>query len=250
MDHVRVSLLVLVAGCAGDPTFRCTEDAQCTLDGVAGTCEVTGYCSVPDASCDGRRYVSSAGDGLGGECVRDTVFGETPDASVQGVTTDTELSSTSPTQNFGSLDNLTVDAMEIVSLLRFELSALPAGTIVERAELVMHVEETGNLSVEVFALTEAWDELAATWSERQAGVAWSQPGAGAASREAAVLGTFSAAQLGPVTAVLDPATVQAWITDPGRNYGMVLATRSAEGATVGSSQAASAERPYLAITSH
>jgi len=40
------------------------------LDGVAGRCEPSGYCSLPDGSCaGGHRYVDQAPDNLAGTCV-------------------------------------------------------------------------------------------------------------------------------------------------------------------------------------
>lgn len=62
-------MLGLVAagpGCRG-LTFACADDAQCGAD---GTCELAGWCSFSDTSCEsGRRYADASGDGLGGACV-------------------------------------------------------------------------------------------------------------------------------------------------------------------------------------
>lgn len=63
-------LFALPTGCAGDRVFECTEDDECVLGGVAGRCEPTGYCSLPDGACaDGFRYVEEAPDSLAGICV-------------------------------------------------------------------------------------------------------------------------------------------------------------------------------------
>ncbi|HEU5055802.1 MAG TPA: hypothetical protein VFU21_04735 [Kofleriaceae bacterium] len=79
----RAALLVLLApalACAGDRVFECSEDEQCVLGGVAGRCEPSGYCSLPDGSCpDGFRYVEEAPDSLAGTCVGEVIGGCTED---------------------------------------------------------------------------------------------------------------------------------------------------------------------------
>ncbi len=55
-------------GCA--LTFPCTSSDQCTRDGIAGTCQGTGYCSFPDAGCESeQRYGELAPADLAGTCV-------------------------------------------------------------------------------------------------------------------------------------------------------------------------------------
>ncbi len=60
---------VIVSGCSGRDLYRCTSSEQCILDGAAGVCEPSGFCSFPGPSCPGRQYEPNAGDGLGGTCV-------------------------------------------------------------------------------------------------------------------------------------------------------------------------------------
>jgi len=55
-------------GCGGPRPFECDSDVQCR--GESGQCELSGWCSEPDATCpSGRRYEDLAGDDLGGTCV-------------------------------------------------------------------------------------------------------------------------------------------------------------------------------------
>ncbi|MEX1367065.1 MAG: hypothetical protein AB1Z98_28315 [Nannocystaceae bacterium] len=58
------------SACLSFSPFGCEDDAQCDAE-TAGRCEPVGYCSYPDLGCPetGYRFESSAGDGLGGECV-------------------------------------------------------------------------------------------------------------------------------------------------------------------------------------
>jgi alpha-tubulin suppressor-like RCC1 family protein len=63
-----LALLLSIAACTPiERTFRCHAASQCS----SGTCETTGWCSFPDASCSdtGRRYAKLVGDGLANQCV-------------------------------------------------------------------------------------------------------------------------------------------------------------------------------------
>jgi alpha-tubulin suppressor-like RCC1 family protein len=52
-------------------SFVCASDDACVQGDVRGTCEASGACSFPDASCaaSGRRYAPLSPGGLGGQCV-------------------------------------------------------------------------------------------------------------------------------------------------------------------------------------
>lgn len=79
-----VLISVLVSGCL-DGRYVCATNSQCSNASVAGTCESSGFCSFPDATCapSGRRYGGLAdaehrdrcveGDGPG--CVRSVASG-------------------------------------------------------------------------------------------------------------------------------------------------------------------------------
>lgn len=66
----RWCLVLLALACGDRSRYACHDDAECVADGVAGTCEPSGYCSFPDPSCPfGRRYGELAPRGLAGQCV-------------------------------------------------------------------------------------------------------------------------------------------------------------------------------------
>lgn len=58
-----------LTACFDAPEFRCEADAECVRDGVAGRCELVGFCSFEDATCDtGRRYADIS-DAFSNECL-------------------------------------------------------------------------------------------------------------------------------------------------------------------------------------
>ena len=62
--------LAMVAGCVRFETFACDDDERCVLNGLAGRCEASGYCSFPDPSCEGEfRYSEHAPSSLAHQCV-------------------------------------------------------------------------------------------------------------------------------------------------------------------------------------
>jgi len=70
------------AGCNSAPdAYACTSSATCTINGMAGTCEPSGFCSFPDPSCgEGRRYGEFSGP-HSNQCV-----GQLDDAGVADAT--------------------------------------------------------------------------------------------------------------------------------------------------------------------
>ena len=63
-------LLAALAGCYED-RYRCTSDLQCNI-GDGGRCEVDGFCTKYDESCDsGRRYQHA--DQHGDDCFEDAI---------------------------------------------------------------------------------------------------------------------------------------------------------------------------------
>jgi alpha-tubulin suppressor-like RCC1 family protein len=66
-------VVVAVAGCGGPSRVvgvTCSAEGDCAVDGIAGQCEATGFCSYPDATCaSGQRYSPAATGGLSNTCV-------------------------------------------------------------------------------------------------------------------------------------------------------------------------------------
>ncbi|MEM6993889.1 MAG: hypothetical protein AAF721_25475 [Myxococcota bacterium] len=67
---IAAVVLGTVSGCPRFEIFACTDSSQCVLNGLAGRCESSGYCSFPDPDCDsGSRYSEHAPSGLAHQCV-------------------------------------------------------------------------------------------------------------------------------------------------------------------------------------
>ncbi|MBA3542742.1 MAG: hypothetical protein H0T79_24205 [Deltaproteobacteria bacterium] len=72
MRLLAIGWLIAATACSG-PTITattCATASDCNLFNVAGTCEATGFCSFPDATCaGGSRYSPGAGDELANTCI-------------------------------------------------------------------------------------------------------------------------------------------------------------------------------------
>lgn len=133
------------------------------------------------------------------------------------------------TTNFGGVSFLSVRAIgRSAALLRFDVSSIPLTATVLAASLSLSVEgrsDAAPLPVAAHALLRPWAANEATWRQAAAGVDWAGPGAqGAQDRGGQPVAgqTFAA-----VDAWYDldlRAIVQAWVTDPAANYGILLAS--------------------------
>ncbi len=68
---VIAASIAALGGCHHpDQPFSCKDSSQCLYEGAEGLCELTGFCSFPDAKCPGgRRYGQYADDPRTGTCV-------------------------------------------------------------------------------------------------------------------------------------------------------------------------------------
>lgn len=74
-------LAITLSACAPDAAFHCDSSEQCRTSGTIGTCETTGFCSFPDATCEsGARYTGEGAGDLSGACVEGHSNGTDSDA--------------------------------------------------------------------------------------------------------------------------------------------------------------------------
>ncbi|MGA1463743.1 MAG: DNRLRE domain-containing protein, partial [Steroidobacteraceae bacterium] len=174
--------------------------------------------------------------------------------SYQGMT-DTTLRSDTATSNYGAATDLLVDGEpDYATLMRWDLSSIPAGVTVLEAKLVLEVFNPSASGYELYALGRSFVENEATWQQASIGQAWSVMGAnGTADRDSTTLATLTPTTTGTYTLTLNPAglaLVQSWIDDATANHGLILSDYgNTDGADMYSSEYGTVQsRPALEIT--
>jgi hypothetical protein len=183
-----------------------------------------------------------------------------PSSGYRG-TVDTYLSQNKPNANYGRAVTLLVDGdnptgtgKDLVSLLLWDISAIPPGSVVESASITIQVSSASPDAYPIYPLLSAWSAGSATWNRAASGVSWQAPGAsGINDRGSTPVGSISAAQPGTITMPLNStgiALVQNWIDQPANNYGLIIAHPAwVNGLAFSSSEAAAlSSRPKLVVT--
>ena len=235
------------AGGAACPTgFTCAADLLCRRDADGPDAAPPADGSLPDAAVpDGPPPDTGP---------RTLVFGEGSAADVRGVTADTTLDSSAPTTPLGASSELVMDTSpRRVTLIRFDLRAIPTGSVIDDAELVWTVfDPQPSNDARAQALVRPWSEASATWAEASAGVAWPNAGASGAAVDPAIVATFVPAADGVYTVAIDAAVVQRWVDDPSGNFGLRWDSTAADGNNLRlhSREGGDADRPSLRVTFH
>jgi hypothetical protein len=169
-----------------------------------------------------------------------------------GVVSDTYITSNVPAgiyENFGTIQVNSVPDTTI-SLLRFDLSGLPAGTAITGAQLTLAVFKNPSTmgSVTIHQQLEPRTEWETTWNERAAGVPWTAPGCGVGSRSALVLARFEPYARQTYLLPLPSNVIQGWVDDPSRNFGFVLAGDGTDYVDFKPAGVGSGVRPQLSVT--
>jgi len=222
----------LLAACSFAPDYGGTRYACNPAEPVCPpdqTCGRDGWCEVPGSpppppSVDAQ-ISQPLPDAAPGTIVMS--FGERPNADVRGVTSDTYLDSALPNDNFGTNTDASFDADPIrTALLRFDLSAAPAGATVEGAELTLYVFdplETGDCVIA--PIVEAWASKEATYLLRTATLPWTSAGGTVGQ----LVQVFTPRVAGEYTISLPIALVQGWLDDPATNLGVRFSSTSLDG---------------------
>jgi hypothetical protein len=96
-------------------------------------------------------------------------------------TSDTYISSWSPTSNVVHQANLLVKNDSVYSsLLRFDLSSMPAGSTINQSTLRLFAynrDNAGSFDLEAYRLLRPWVDAEATWNRAAEGHPWGVPGA-------------------------------------------------------------------------
>jgi len=111
-------------------------------------------------------------------------------------------------------------------LMKFDISALPAGASILSAEIILFVSSinggAGNFSMR--RLTADFDEPYATWNTRANTFTWNSAGGDFTADKAGPSVNVDA--LGAVTWSINPSIVQAWADNPAVNYGLIMVSDS------------------------
>lgn len=164
---------------------------------------------------------------------------------------------------YNGTTHLHVGANSVVkSLLRFDVSTLPANAVVDEATLQVYYAGRSNgntLTLGAHRVLPEWIDSQANWSQRKTGVNWSVGGMGSGSDYTATA---------EATAVLTGAggawvelnvtnAAQAWVNNPANNYGLVLLQEAASGyvtydfcSELGWSPCTAAQAPRLILRYH
>lgn len=170
-------------------------------------------------------------------------------------TRDTMIRALNANTNYGALVTLEMDGSpDIASLVAWDVSAIPVGSIVVSVSFELHVTNTTVHSYSVFAMERAWDELGATWNVAGVARPWSTAGANSASdRNGSALGSITSRSTGTLRVDLNVAgraAVQEWINDPPSNHGLIFQNYSSatDGLDFRSSETSTvSQRPRLLI---
>lgn len=120
------------------------------------------------------------------------------------------------------------------SLLRFDLSAIPAGKAVDEATLRLYYKGRSNsntLTLGAYRLLVPWIDSQANWTQRMTGIDWNVPGLGSGVDYAAAADDTNAVPGdGGAWVELDVTDMaQAWVDNPALNHGFTLRQVSASG---------------------
>jgi tartrate-resistant acid phosphatase type 5 len=166
---------------------------------------------------------------------------------------DAKIQKTAASSNFGAAVTVTADLNNRI-LMKWDVSALPAGTPVMAASVTFNVTDATTQSYSIFQVKRAWTESEVTWTNATAATPWATAGVDNTTSDRAntSLGTVTSSATGVRTFTLNAtgvALVQGWVNGTIANNGIIIlnATNtnsidlaSSESATVGN-------RPKLVI---
>jgi hypothetical protein len=195
----------------------------------AGTSQVV-ICSP--AYTDSGFVVTAQADGTNSVCVSFSYYSPQPVSTTDFQTgNDTYMYGFAPTTphdtaTFGYVGGGS-SPYKYKSLLKFDLSAIPVGSLVSSATLTLKVQAVsgGNLTdFQIHKCLKDWVEAQATWNEYSTGNNWDMGGASAVTDTDAVIeynGTITAIAGQEVTFDVTNA-VKSWVDGTSSNFGFVL----------------------------
>jgi len=147
-------------------------------------------------------------------------YAGTRDTHIKGGTTSTQ------NKNFNTATNVEIcGSPDTAALLKWDLSAIPAGSTVQSVTLNLYITDASTQSFPLYDLKCDWVENGATWKAFATGSNWLVAGAaGALDRGATSLAALKVTPTGSQTTTLNAAgiaAVQNWINAPAANFGFI-----------------------------
>ncbi|MDX1459678.1 MAG: PKD domain-containing protein [Xanthomonadales bacterium] len=183
-----------------------------------------------------------------------------PDPGYDG-TFDAYIREASASTNYGAASTLQVDgdepsgsATDMNIVIGWDISAIPTDAIVLDAQVDFVVTNASSGAYQCYALLAPWNQAEVTWDNASGDNPWGAPGASSgADRGSDVLCTLTAGSTGALTMPFTPeglAQVQAWVSNPAANHGLVIANpTTGDGADLHSSESGTVmSRPKLSVT--
>ncbi len=138
---------------------------------------------------------------------------------------DTYLNAWLPNNNYGGSSTLLIRPQVMAGLLQFDLSSIPAGSLITGAQLSVYALSRTNpqtMTASLFQLQRPWSENNATYYQATADQAWSAPlAAGAGDRGPEPFATLDLPTAGWIT--VDMTNVaQTWLAQPAQNFGLMI----------------------------
>jgi hypothetical protein len=172
-------------------------------------------------------------------------------------TADTRISENAPSTDFGATTTLVADGDEpagsgrdVYSLLRWDLSSVPAGSQISSVTITLDVTNASKDTYQIYDLERPWVEPTTTWLQYAAGQTWEVAGAKGSLDRGIQVGSLAASKTGQRNFTLSSSLVQGWVDNPSSNNGILIASSTSADDLVFSSReaATSGNRPQLSVT--
>ncbi|HNZ30215.1 MAG TPA: DNRLRE domain-containing protein [Candidatus Goldiibacteriota bacterium] len=142
---------------------------------------------------------------------------------------DSEILANSSSVNGGSKEYMrigyTTSLGVMRSLIRFDISSIPSGSIITKAKLTVRLNNSGGATTFSLRLVPAgalWLEEAVTWNQASNGAAWT--GGDLSSANAAMPAVVSAGVTDVIVFEIENNVVQQWLDTPASNKGLAFIT--------------------------
>jgi hypothetical protein len=170
---------------------------------------------------------------------------------------DATIKQGSASTNFGSATSCEVDGddgsgVDKSCLVRWTLSGIPAGSVVQSATITLRVTDASSNTYSLYSVLRSWTESQTTWNLATSISAWATAGALGASDRGPTVGNVTGSSAGSHTITLNASgisLVQNWVNG-GTNAGIIVASATnTDGIDFASNESSTAsDRPRLTIT--